>query len=356
MTKSRSSLATIPAEKAQDAKPWNLPFWTEEPVWVSQKIDKDFRKRKKPRLKADAALPKEPEPTEEIETLEASSVNLPTADEIETIRREAYNAGLEQGLLEGRQKGQQEGFEQGHQEGYQAAFAEGQQAGHAEGLKNGLEMGQRKAQTELNATVNDLRRVEQTLLSRIQERDEQLPEILAALVASMCSKVLDYELQDGAVNIHSYVERAMAQLPEGSSKIKIFIGPDDAKHLDKSLAELGKTMHYQIDQSLPAGSCRVESEHSLVDYSSQEYLGQMLENVLAEMMQTSLDYPLEGEADLAPEQVATVVSEQAADAAPEQAVFEQVAEQIVPAPLERHEENTAPTEAEPEESTPHEPD
>lgn len=272
---------TIRAEEAADVKPWRLPYWTEPPAWEAEKAEQEAAEAD--HLHAGAAMPTVDE--------QGEPLLFPTAEELENIRREAYNDGLEQGLVEGRQQGHKEGFETGRKEGYDAAFAEGRQAGYDEGMQQGNEAGRLKAQADTNLVVTRLQRIAATLHSSLEQRDQQLPEVLAALVAGVCSRVLGEELRDGAVNILQFVQRALAELPGGEKDIQVVIGPDDARHLQNSLELTGTEMHYRVDEKLPAGSCRVETEHSLVEYSSDDYLQQLLDNVLTQMMQQSLSFP-----------------------------------------------------------------
>lgn len=291
----------ISAEDAKDVKPWRLPFWTEEPAWTSEKVDFDILSLRKKAKAAKAAQEEQEaqaaEPDTSVEEVEVEEVEivLPTAEELETIRREAYNDGLQQGLIEGRQAGHKEGFEAGHKEAYEAAFAQGKNDGYAEGLRNGEETGLRKGQTEINTIVMRLERISENLLSTISERDQQLPQVLATLVRGICQQVLGYELANGSINILHYVERALAELPEGETNIQVFVGPDDIKHLEKSLAETGRSMSVKVDPQLPAGSCRVEGKHALAEYSSQEFSQQILDSVLAKMLDNSSDFPAEHE-------------------------------------------------------------
>ncbi len=268
----------IAAGDARDVKPWRLPYWTEPPAWLAEKAAAEETE----------AVAADVHETDDV-------IPMPTAEELENIRREAYNAGLEQGLVEGRQQGHKEGYDNGHKEGYAAAFAEGKVEGHKEGVRSGEEEGRRKAQADVNAVVLRLQRVLNTLQAGIQERDQQLPEVLAALVAGICSRVLGHELNDGAVNILQFVQRALAELPGGEQHIQVVIGPDDARHLQNSLELTGTDMHFRVDDKLPAGACRIETEHSLVEYSSQDYLNQLLDTVLTQMMQQAVSFPDEDE-------------------------------------------------------------
>ncbi|MCD8522506.1 MAG: hypothetical protein LRY66_06350 [Saccharospirillaceae bacterium] len=267
-------LPPIPAKEAREVKPWRLPFWTEPPAWI---VEKEA---------ADKAA-KEHDGNDN----NAVNVSLPTAEELENIRCEAYNAGLEQGLIEGRQQGQREGYEAGHAEGYKAAFEEGHAAGREDGFAAGEADGKRKGQADINAVVGRLERVVKQLHGSLTERDQQLPEVLAALVAGMCERVIGSQLADGAVNIHRFVQHALAELPSGEEEINVFVGPDDARHLQASLDVTGQELHYNIDGKLPAGSCRIESEHSLVEYSSADHLNQLLDSVLPQLMHRAASFP-----------------------------------------------------------------
>lgn len=284
---------TIHAEDAKEVKPWRLPFWTEQPVWVSHKTERDIRApQRHPQIETE---PEQPVADSGAEVAADEALALPTAEELENIRRQAYNDGLEQGLVEGRQQGHKDGYEAGRKEGYDAAFQQGHDEGRKEGFRTGEEEGRRKAQADVNTVVGRLERIIRHLHSHLHERDQQMPEVLASLVAGMCAQVLGHELQHGAVNILQFVQRALAELPEGEDKIQVFVGPDDARHLQNSLDTSGTELHYRVDDKLPAGACRVESEHSLVEYSSHEYLNQLLEQVLTQMMHQSISFPDAGE-------------------------------------------------------------
>lgn len=269
----------IPAEDTDEIRPWRLPFWTEPPAWLVEKEQKKAQE-------AAAAAAKN-------ETVD--DIDFPTAEELENIRRDAYNAGLEQGLVEGRQQGRKDGFAEGHDEGYKAAFEQGQKDGREQGFRTGEEEGKRKAQADINAVVRRLEKIIATLQSTIAQRDQQLPDVLASLVGIMCERVLMAEFSDGALNIHQYVRRALDELPAGEDNYRVFVGPDDARHLRNSLEITGEEMHFSVDESLPAGACRVESEHSLVEYSAREHLEQLIAHIQPHLLHAATTYPDERE-------------------------------------------------------------
>ncbi len=271
---------TIAADETGDVKPWRLPFWTEKPAWL---IEKEAKEEAEAKAEDDAVE-------------EASEdIALPTAEELENIRREAYNDGLEQGLIEGRQQGRKEGHEEGHEEGYKAAFDQGQQEGRKEGFKTGEEEGRRKAQADIDAVVRRLNRIEDQLLAAVAERDQQLPDVLTQMVVSVCQHVLAAELSQGAVSIHQFVRRSLDELPSGEKNIRVVVSPDDARHLQTSLEVCGDELHYSVDDKLAAGQCRVESEHSLIEYSTADHMQQLLERVQQQLLHQAHGFPDDGE-------------------------------------------------------------
>lgn len=295
---SRTQPYVIPKEKIKEVKSWRLPYWTDKPVWESERVNENIRQRSRVKI----FLPEKPVAapvveeksvvvSEDIHTLP----NLPTAEELETIRREAYNEGLEQGLVEGRQQGHQEGFAQGRQEGQEEGLEAGTNEGYQAGFSQGEEAGQAKAQADVNMVVMRLERIFDNLNSHISERDQQLPQVLSQLVVDLCQQIVEQELKQGAENIEQLVQQALAQLPEGEQHIKIFVGPDDAKHLQASMEATGAKLNYQVDKQLPAGSCRVESAHSLVEYSVTERMQQLLQEVQQQMLEVIPSEPLESE-------------------------------------------------------------
>lgn len=303
----------------KDVKPWRLPFWTEPPGWTAEK------EKKQEEVATESAQE------------EAEELNLPTAEELENIRREAYNDGLEQGLVEGRQQGHKDGYQAGHKESYDAGFAEGKAEGQKQGREEGHAEGLRKAQAEINNISGRLNRLIQHLQASIVERDQALPEVLAAMLAGMCEQVLQTELHSGARNIYQYVRHALDELPAGEKQIKVFVGPDDAAHLQNSLDMTGDEVHYRVDDKLRAGECRVESEHSLVEYSTADHLNQLLQRVLPMLMQEAASFPDDDEQN----QLHQAIAEQTEqpDAADEineelqQAVDAALADDTPPSPL-----------------------
>ena len=248
--------APIPAENVDSPRPWRLPFWTETPV---HSVEREEHETNDAEPYGDGSDGDE-------------GIAFPTAEELEAIRREAYNAGLEQGLIEGRQQGHREGLELGRNEGQQEGREQGYQVGHQEGVQAGFHEGKALGATEADNEAQQLRQTVRALQASLKERDQHIPDAITALLAHMLDAVLQHELKSGAAAISHYVDQAMALLPDGETLAKIWVSPSDHALLDAR--HLNLPIH--VDSALEAGQCRVESEHSLVEYAVSEHAQQAL--------------------------------------------------------------------------------
>jgi flagellar assembly protein FliH len=281
MTESKRD-APIPADKANHAKPWRLPFWTEPPAYVVE------------REQSEAA---EAEAEEKLNVEAEERHHYPTAEEVELIRREAYNAGLEQGLVEGRQQGINQGFDEGHAEGSKKGHAEGFSQGEKDGLLAGEKAGREAGRVAVEAEVARVAKLVATLQTEVALRDRELPDVLAGLIAMMTQHVLQHELSLGAQSILTYVNTALAALPSGEKNGRVIVSTKDAALLQTALDKMGRTLAFEVDSSLAAGDCRVESEHSLIEYSVSAHMQQQLLDITTRMLTHASDFPSNDESN-----------------------------------------------------------
>lgn len=299
--------------RIKEVKPWRLPYWTDKPVWESERPDSNIRQRSRikiihPEAKSELnekQLSEKDLSEKELDESNQQELNelpqLPTAEELENIRREAYNAGLEQGLIEGRQQGHQEGFAAGQQEGQTQGLEAGTNEGYQAGFSQGESVALAQAQERTDAVVQQLQQLISNLHSHINERDQQIPQVLTQLVVDLCQQVVGQELQQGSANIQQFVQQALAKLPEGEEHVRIFVSSSDAEHLAQSLQASGSELNYQVDATLNAGECRVESEHSLTYYSVSAHMQQLLEEVQQQMLASVAEPIAEPEQIIEPE-------------------------------------------------------
>jgi flagellar assembly protein FliH len=272
MTELKKRDAPIPAKSAEEARPWRLPFWTEPPVH---------------------AVEREPE-VDDPEGDNASHTDsndsppdFPTAEELEAIRREAYNAGLEQGLVEGRQQGHKDGYDAGFAEGQADGQAQGFDAGKKEGSTAGFQEGKALGSQEVSDEAQRLRQINATLTAALKERDAELPDVMLMLLTRLAEQVLEHELNSGADSIAQFVDKAIAALPSGEDLAKVYVSEADSELLTSHSA----AHKLLVDKTLNAGECRVESENTLVEYSVSESLQQTIVALANKLLTASDGYP-----------------------------------------------------------------
>ena len=249
-----------------EIQPWDLPYWRGEPP-----------KKKQPEA-------------EEIEEVEVQPEPL-TVEEIEEIRNNAYDEGFLQGLNEGREKGEAEGNQQGLEEGKQQGLQQGEEEGKRLGFEAGHAEGLAQGKDEIDTAASNLASLAQHLRNAISENDQAMPKVMAQLIKKACETVLEKELTEGDSAITEKVQHALAQLPSGEEDIKVFVSSADALHLEHGLVSAGREMHFDIDDSLAAGSARIVSENSLLEFSTEERMEQVfahIDNVCEQIQVSSL--------------------------------------------------------------------
>ncbi len=261
----------IPAEEISDAKNWNLPFWTEPESVVKAR-------EKEQEVEAETVVEDE---EIEIEPL--------TAEQLEQIRQEAYNEGLQQGLVEGRQKGEKLGHAEGHKDG----LIQGQEEGRKVGLEAGTEHGKTQALLEgkkqTDDTVTQLKSVLTSLEEQLSEQKQAIDELLPELVIMLSRAVVSQELDQGSEHIVALVKAALDALPIGATKFSIDVNALDLPFLDVAFKGTDLSACLTKNDTVQAGGCQVLSEYSTVDFSLSERWKSVLANYQRQLQLGLLD-------------------------------------------------------------------
>ena len=281
-----------------DIKPWDLPYWSGGP----KETKKDTAK-------------KEPEIEEDVEIVEPLTV-----EALEAIRNEGYEEGFLQGLNEGRDKGEKEGLAAGKVEGHKEGHKAGQQEGNRIGFEAGQAEGLTSGKDEISEAASNLAKLTQQLEQSLVEKDSALPQVLSQLIRTACETIIERELEDGDNHITKKVVAALEQLPSGAENIQIYVGTSDAVHLEHGLSNSGREMHFNIDDNLAAGSARITTKQSLIEFSLRERMDKVFELIDQECEKLDLS-DIDGE-PLVVEEV--VVEEDVV----EEDVVEEVAEDV----------------------------
>ncbi len=241
--------ARIPADEVSDSKNWNLPFWT-EPTSVIKAREKE-----------------EAETVVEEEEIEIEPL---TAEQLEHIRQEAYNEGLQQGLVEGRQKGEKLGFDEGRQEGLTQGQEEGRKLGFEAGSDEGKSQALQEGKKQTDDTVTQLQAVFDTLEKQFSEQKTQMQTLLPELVLMLSKAVVGEELDQGSEHIVALVNTALEALPLSQSQLSIEVHALDLPFLEAAFEGSKFADSLTSSDAMEPGGCRVLSEYSTVDFSQGE--------------------------------------------------------------------------------------
>lgn len=235
----------IPFEEIETAKVWALPALNNGKVVPSVK-------KPNPREEKKAG-------TEIIEDVAEPKIKPLTAEQLQQIATQAEE--------EGRERGYQEGLEQGY----------------TEGEKKGLAKGEQKAYSETKASLEDqknrFQQLANALLDPLATQDSRLENIIVDMAVHLAKHLLNRELTEDPSSLFHLVERAVGALPAGAKNIRIYLHPDDVELAHEAFSHLGRNWAFSADAKMSRGGVRVETEQSLLDYSVEQRLKHMLEQV-----------------------------------------------------------------------------
>ncbi|GAA5316900.1 MAG: flagellar assembly protein FliH [Candidatus Pelagadaptatus aseana] len=252
----------ITAEEAADYQAWSLPGFDGDGN-VLPTAEKEARDRQSDAITEPEETPQAEPAVEEhqeiIEDVTAEEVSFSpiTAEELQAITDAA----------------EQEGFAKGK--------AEGVVSGHKEGLDRGYQEGLKKAQVEaaqkLNEQVGQLQAIAQSLMQPIAEQQHQIERMLVDFTCALTRQLVERELTTDSSHVLITVKEALAALPVGAENITLFLNPDDLALVESYAERQGEKWQFIGDADLLPGGCRLKTEASLVDYSVESQLSELLQ-------------------------------------------------------------------------------
>jgi flagellar assembly protein FliH len=169
-----------------------------------------------------------------------------TAEELQTIQKQAYNEGFA--------LGQKEGFEQ------------------------------KKQELEINAA--SLCSIIEILSEPLKDLDEDIVNQLAELSMLVAKQVVRRELHTEQGEIVGIVREAMNALPASTRKITLNIHPDDAELIRNAFSldnddESGELRWKVVeDPIISRGGCKISSENSRIDATVEARLNRVISTIL----------------------------------------------------------------------------
>ncbi|MGF2685006.1 flagellar assembly protein FliH [Marinobacter sp. DUT-3] len=199
-----------------------------------------------------------------------------TAADIEDIRQAAREDGHAEGRDAGYQAGFNEGREQGHKDGYDAGFAEGREQGAEQGLE--------ETRKEMDSHIDRLEHLLGELLIPIRRHEDELETALVNLTTILARTVVYRELSIDSSQIRQVVRQAMASLPSTTDNVRILVNPEDAEWVRQVAERFEATNSVVEDDSILRGGCKVETRHSLVDFTVEKRFQKAVQGMLEQQL------------------------------------------------------------------------
>ena len=195
-----------------------------------------------------------------------------TAGDLSEIRK----AAREDGYREGRDEGYQAGLEEGRAQGRE----EGLQAGLAEGREQGQQQGHEETRQDMDAKLERLEQLMGALVQPIRRHEDEVESALLNLTTALARAVLYRELTIDSSQIQRVVRAALAALPSTADNLRIHVHPNDCDSVREVAARLEAQASVIEDDKVLPGGCKIESRHSLVDFTVEKRFQRTVQNML----------------------------------------------------------------------------
>ena len=244
---------------------------------------------------------------EELEAEQSVAQPQVTVEELEQIRKDAFEEGKTQGYEEGKKqgyddgynegntKGHQEGLDQGRQEGYQEGLAQGNEDGFLQGHNEGVESGQKVVLEQ----VERFRYLADALANPLRQVDKDVTDEIAYIISRLVKVITKKEIAKNADFLVKSIEKAISILPNAKKGATIYLNPDDLSVVQAALgSEYMQQQHYQLveDPALEVGDVKVSNEESLIDWRIDDRIDALLNDFLTSVypcVQKALKEPIE---------------------------------------------------------------
>lgn len=201
-----------------------------------------------------------------------------TAEAMEQLRQQAYDAGFSEG--------KDDGFAKGYEEGRQQGLEDGTTQGVAEGKKLGLEEGQHVIQQQLAAL--------ETLLDQLQlplsQIDKDVEQALLVLTVAMTKAVIQTEVVTNEQIILQALQHATEALPLQKEHIRIKLHPEDLAIIEQHFTQEQIEQHHWLLLAEPAisrGGCKLVTETSAVDRTVEQRVATSLAHFIQQQAMES---------------------------------------------------------------------
>ena len=233
---------------------------------------------------------------EELEAEQSVAQPQVTVEELEQIRKDAFEEGKTQGYEEGKKQGYDDGYNEGNTKGYQEGLAQGNEDGFLQGHNEGVESGQKVVLEQ----VERFRYLADALANPLRQVDKDVTDEIAYIISRLVKVITKKEIAKNADFLVKSIEKAISILPNAKKGATIYLNPDDLSVVQAALgSEYMQQQHYQLveDPALEVGDVKVSNEESLIDWRIDDRIDALLNDFLTSVypcVQKALKEPIEG--------------------------------------------------------------
>lgn len=194
----------------------------------------------------------------------------PTLAEIEDIRQQAEQEGLEQGK------------EEGLKSGLETGRLEGLKQGHEEGLKQGIEQGYSEGLEQAKVLIDKFESLIDQFEKPLSLLDTEIEQELVSLTIKLTRAVIGHEIKTHPEHILAALRQGVDSLPLKEQGISIRLHPDDHSLVQElySVNQLEKNRWIlEADPSLLVGDCVIQSQRSSVDMRLEQRITSVLQGM-----------------------------------------------------------------------------
>ncbi|ODC04154.1 hypothetical protein BFW38_12085 [Terasakiispira papahanaumokuakeensis] len=252
----------IPADDVDAYERWEMPDLTGVRRSISRRLE-ELEAQREAEVSA-----------EQVTEDDVVPVEMPSDEDIEALKAQAYEDGRQEGLT----AGHAEGYEHGRAQGYASGEREGSEAGFQSGYEKGLE----QARNEVDQLSARFQSQLDQLLRPLAHVDDDAEQALLELAELIATGVLRRELTIDRSSLTHIVQEALNALPDTSRRLRIHVHPDD-KVLVEAACE-GRFDDYRIveDPEVTPGGVHIETQYSLVDCTVERRYRAVVEKLMGE--------------------------------------------------------------------------
>jgi len=154
------------------------------------------------------------------------------------------------------------------QEAYDKAFQKGFEEGLVKGQKEGSRQGESEAKAEVMKTLEPKLEQFDSILTALQQPFDSLEKKLYSELVDFALHVTQTVIKKSVLEQKDWVlhavQEAVAQLPESSSGINVYLHPDDLAFLQISKPSISENWQLHESMNVEIGTCLVKQDYSTI--------------------------------------------------------------------------------------------